>query len=623
MKIERQFAEVRASSEDRQVKFIFSTDSKDRHGTRIAPEGWRLDNFNKNGIASFQHRAYGDPDPDMIIGKAQAWKSDGRLVGTIDFETKEVNALADKLYKKVQAGTLNAVSVGFVEHNGHWGQDEERGHPEEESDTYYFDDIELMEISLVTVPSNPEALALRSFESTEKDWDSMTKAVQGVEFRIEEKELTGVLSRTSMPEFKEQTQTDLTEQVTKSNKMEVKKENDLPETSKVEHEVKLDTEGLKEAIVDGVKEGIKEAMPPEALPGAPAQDVSDKDKKSLDKYSIRKAILKKAQAQNGEGKLDGIEGEMHQEAIREAKGTGREISGPGIPLMYLNHRATLQATTDAAGGYTVAEDTVSFIDSLKNTMATISAGATFMSGLVGDVKIPRLATDSVATWRTEGGVATQSDPTFEGPTLVPHRLTAYTVYSMQLLRQSTLDIDKIVSDTLSYSIANALEAAALEGDGTSQVPVGILNASNVNDAHHGSTSTLASWTNIVNMEKMVAADNALAAKMAYIMTTSAAAQLKITSADSVGGGYIWMQDPILGGTVNGYRALTTNVLTNASVLYGNWAELMFGQWGGIDLLINPYSRDTYAEVRVVIAGYFDVQLKHGQSFAKIDVLKGA
>jgi HK97 family phage prohead protease len=166
MKIERQFAEVRASNEDRKVKFIFSTDSKDRHGTRINPDGWRLDNFNKNGIASFQHRAYGDPDPDMVIGRAQAWKSDGRLVGTIDFEQEDVNPLAEKLYKKVKAGTLNAVSVGFVEHDGHWGQDKDRGHPDEEKDTYYFDDIELMEISLVTVPSNPEALAYRTFEAT-------------------------------------------------------------------------------------------------------------------------------------------------------------------------------------------------------------------------------------------------------------------------------------------------------------------------------------------------------------------------------------------------------------------------------------------------------------------------
>ena len=397
--------------------------------------------------------------------------------------------------------------------------------------------------------------------------------------------------------------------------MEDEKKNDLPENSKVE----VNTDKL-DAVVDKFVDAVEKLTPAEPLPGAPAQDMSNKDKKSLESYSIREAILKKALSQNGEGKMDGIEGEMHQEAIREARGTGREISGLGIPLMYLNHRANLQASVDAAGGYSVATDTISFIDSLKNNMASVSAGATFMNGLVGDVAIPRLATDSVATWRTEGGIATESDPTFESVTMTPHRLTSYTVYSMQLLRQSTLDIDKIVSDTLSYSIANALETAAFEGDGTSQVPVGILNGNNVNDADHGSTSTLASWGNIVNMEKMIAVDNALAAKMAFIMKAPAAAQLKITSADSVGGGYIWQNDPLLGGTVNGDPAYVSNVFTNNSIIFGNFAELMFGQWGGLDLLINPYSRDTYAEVRVVIAGYFDVALKHGQSFATMNAL---
>ena len=606
MKIERQFAEVRASTEDRQVKFIFSTDTKDRHGTRIDPEGWRLDNFNKNGIASFQHRAYGDPDPDMIIGKAQAWKSDGRLVGTIDFETKEVNELADKLYKKVQAGTLNAVSVGFVEHNGHWGQDEERGAEGEEKDTYYFDDIELMEISLVTVPSNPEALAYRTFETPGDDKLKIT--LNG--------EVIAESTSTTIPSFTEQTQTDLIKQVTKSNKMEDEKKNDLPENSKVE----VNTDKL-DASIDKLAEVVEKMTPQEPLPGAPARDISQKDKKSLENYSIRKAILKKAQAQNGEGKLDGIEGEMHQEAIKEAAGTGREISGLGIPLVYLNNRANLQATTDAAGGYTVATDTISFIDSLKNNMASVQAGATFMNGLVGDVSIPKLASDSVATWRTEGGIATQSDPTFGAVTMTPHRLTSYTVYSMQLLRQSTLDIDKIVSDTLSYAIANALETAAFEGDGTSQVPLGIMSNTDTNDATHGSSSpTVASWANIVNMEKMIAVDNALAARMAFVMKATAAASLKVTSADSVGGGYIWQNDPLLGGTVNGYPAYVSNIFTNDTVIFGNFAELMFGQWGGLDLLINPYSRDTYAEVRVVIAGYFDVALKHGQSFSRINDL---
>ena len=203
-KIERQFAEVRAANDDRKVKFIFSTEARDLHGTRINSRAWRLDNFNKNGVASYQHRAYGDPDPDMIIGKASAWVSDSKLVGTIDFEPEDVNPLAEKLYRKVQNGTLNAVSVGFVEHDGHWGEKDAK----EETDTYYFDDVELKEISLVSIPSNPEALAFRSFRAVDPD-EEFNKAAHEI---IEKRNL----------------KTDLTDEVIKSNKqMEKEKDQDL------------------------------------------------------------------------------------------------------------------------------------------------------------------------------------------------------------------------------------------------------------------------------------------------------------------------------------------------------------------------------------------------------------
>ena len=597
MKIERQFAEVRASNEDRKVKFIFSTDSKDRHGTRINPDGWRLDNFNKNGIASFQHRAYGDPDPDMIIGRAQAWKSDGRLVGTIDFEDEEVNPLAEKLYKKVKAGTLNAVSVGFVEHDGHWGQDKERGTPDEEKDTYYFDDVELMEISLVTVPSNPEALAYRTFEAT-----GVQKWVQ---------------SQTAVPEF----QTDLTDEVINTNTMEKEEKKDLaPETSKVE--VELKTEGFEKAV-EKLADVVERMKAPENIPGAPAPEISEKDERDLAKYSIARAIWKKAQAQGGTTRFDGIELEMHQEAVKENKERGITVQGLGVPGLITNPktRADLKATVDASGGYTVATDLPGFIDTLKNSMASMKAGAMLWTGLEGDVSIPKASANSTATWRSEGGVSTQSDPTFTAVTMSPNRLTTHTEYTMQLLKQSTIDIERFVRENLYYSIANALETAIYEGSGSSNQPTGILEAS-VNDATHGSTNpTAATWANIVGMESMVAVDNALNAACAYIMKSTAAASLKTTEKASNTAQFIWQDAPLTGGTVNGYPAFVTNVFTDDTVIFGNFKELIVGQWGqGLDLLVNPYSLDTYATIRVVVAGYYDVALRHAESFARIDDL---
>jgi HK97 family phage major capsid protein len=392
------------------------------------------------------------------------------------------------------------------------------------------------------------------------------------------------------------------------------------ETGKVEDvNIKIDASEFNEAL-SGFAETLKNLNKPkpEDIPGAPAIGDAAEEKKVKEAYSVRKAILQKGYPDEA-GKLDGLELEMHQEAVKEARDSGRTVSGVGIPSLFT--RATLQATVDAAGGYSVATELPGFIDTLKNNMATVQAGATLMTGLNGDVSIPKLSANSTAGWRTELGTSVQSDPTFTAVTMTPHRLTTYTVFSQQLLRQSSLDIEAIVRNNLFYSVANALETAALEGDGNSQVPQGILNAS-VNDATHGSSNpTLASWANIVNMEKMVAVDNALAARMAYVMKATAASKLKTTARDSVGGGYIW-EGTLGGGTpVNGYPAYVTNCFTDDSIIFGNWTELMIGQWGGIDLIVNPYAGDIYATVRVVIAGYYDLAVKHAESFARIDDLK--
>ena len=603
----RQFGEVRANGDDRKVKFIFSTDAPDRHRTVLNPEGWELDHFNKNGIAGYMHDVYGGilgSNPDDVIGKARAWVEDGKLMGSIEFEPKEINEKAEKIYQKIRFGSLNAVSVGFVEKGeGHRGV-KDNG---EDPGLYYFGGQELLEISVVNIPSNPEALKQRAFEPVyDKE---MMDAMKAVTAKLEEFK-------------KNEIKTDLTNEVINTNKMEKDEKKDLaPETGKVDVEVKLDASEFSKSVGE-LAELIKSQ-----IPGAPAPKLSKEDEKTLGNYSIVKAIRQSVESQRGEGKLDGIELEMHQEAKKEARDIGTAINGTGIPYIALNFtgaqkRADLAATIDAAGGYTVATELPGFIDTLKNSMVSLQAGVSLMTGLQGDLSFPKASANSTAYWRSEKGVATQSDPTFTAVTMTPNRLTAYTEYTNQLIRQSSIDVERFVRENLFYSVANALETAVYEGSGSSNVPQGILNAS-VNDATHGSTNpTAANWANIVNMEQMVAVDNALMGKMAYIMKSSAAGKLKRTLKSDYQGGYIWENYTPLApqGLVNGYPAYITNVFTNDTVLFGNWAEGMVGQWGGLDILVNPFTLDTYDTVRVIIAGYYDFAVRHAESFARINDL---
>lgn len=152
--------EVRMDEENRKATFVISTEARDRHGTVIKLAAWRLDNYNNNGIVAYMHETSKSwwsedaPDPDYIIAKGRAWVEDGQLMGEAEFEPAEINPLAEKIYGKVKFGSLKATSVGFKSHKGHWGVADDG----EDTGTYYFDDVELLEFSIVNIPSNPEAL---------------------------------------------------------------------------------------------------------------------------------------------------------------------------------------------------------------------------------------------------------------------------------------------------------------------------------------------------------------------------------------------------------------------------------------------------------------------------------
>ena len=155
--------EIRKGEEgSRKMTFVASDFTRDRYKTVLNQDNWQLKNYNRNGIIAYQHNVSYTSDPDSIIGKGRAFteldsKGKNRLMIEIEFEPAEMNELADKVYKKLQFGTLNAVSVGFSPiGKGSWGKgDEGPGQPNE---TYYYAGQELLEVSVVNIPANPNAL---------------------------------------------------------------------------------------------------------------------------------------------------------------------------------------------------------------------------------------------------------------------------------------------------------------------------------------------------------------------------------------------------------------------------------------------------------------------------------
>lgn len=161
----RRFGHVRElpkdAEESRIIPFVISDESKDRHGTIIPIKGWELDAFNRNGIVGYQHNVYGagmceGPNPDDVIGKGRSFIDGMELIGEVEFEPAAINPTAEKIFRKVLFGSLTSTSVGFnpIE-DGVYGEGEEaRG---AENETYYFGKRELLEFSVVNIPSNRNA----------------------------------------------------------------------------------------------------------------------------------------------------------------------------------------------------------------------------------------------------------------------------------------------------------------------------------------------------------------------------------------------------------------------------------------------------------------------------------
>lgn len=153
------------AAESRIIPFVLSTFTKDRHGTVLNQDNWKLDNYRKNPVVAYQHLTSGgwfiDPNPDNIIGKDVNPHLEGigkqkRLIGEVQFEDASINPLAEKIFRKVLFGSISRSSVGFLEvGEGRYGEGEEAKGGSEE--TYYFAGQELLEWSIVSIPSNPDA----------------------------------------------------------------------------------------------------------------------------------------------------------------------------------------------------------------------------------------------------------------------------------------------------------------------------------------------------------------------------------------------------------------------------------------------------------------------------------
>jgi len=289
-----------------------------------------------------------------------------------------------------------------------------------------------------------------------------------------------------------------------------------------------------------------------------------------------------------------------------AKQYERSSNGIVVPNEVL--RRDLNVGTATAGGNLVDDVLLSgsFIDLLRNRLALAQAGMTTLSGINGNISIPKQGSSATAYWVGEGSSPTESQQTIEQVNLSPKTCGAFVDYSRKLLLQSSIDVEQMVRDDLAQVLALELDRVGLNGSGSSNQPLGIINTTGIGTETLTSFGTFAEY---IAMETDVAVANADAGALRYIINASARGALKSTEKASGTAQFVYENDEI-----NGYPVTVSNQLANNDALFGDFSQLIMAMWSGLDLTVDPYAGATAGTVRIIALQDVDFAVKQPGAF---------
>lgn len=273
--------------------------------------------------------------------------------------------------------------------------------------------------------------------------------------------------------------------------------------------------------------------------------------------------------------------------------------GGQIQLPTSELRAAITVTTE--GEDVVATEIYDILEPLRAKNVLVAAGAKFITGLVGDVQVPSMSAGNVY-WEGETAAAKDGGETFSAVKLSPKRLTAYVDISKQFLVQDSKSAEALIRQDIINAINSKLEATILgSAAGTGTQPAGIFN---------GATKVkIASFKDVCDMEAKIEDANVIG-ECKYVVSNKAKAALR-NMAKSAKSTELVME----GGAIDGTEVLNTSNVEEQNVVYGDFSNLAIGQWGSIDLLVDPYTKAGDGQVRLVVNAYFDAKVLRNGAFA--------
>lgn len=337
----------------------------------------------------------------------------------------------------------------------------------------------------------------------------------------------------------------------------------------------------------------------------PVTGTTDKHEDLANKVSV----LKVMQAQMGHRSLDGAELEYSQEAERR---TGRKAEGAFIPMTALEKRVNTTSSADDLVPTTHRAD--QYIGPLRNSLLARRLGVRVLSGLQGNVSIPKYGTGLTTGWIAENSNVPDGNMTFDEVTLSPKHVGGKTEMSRQLIQQSSPAIESLVRDDLSYLIAQQLDSAVINGSGSSNEPLGIMQHANIQ------TGTLAtpSWEEVLTMIEQFELENLTAG--VWLTSPSVKRALGSTLKESGIAGYLLENGRMADLPLNSTNQVPEVDSNGGNLLLGDFSQVMLGIWSEIDILVNPYAEPAYTRGGVLVRAMAtaDVALRHPEGFVLAD-----
>jgi len=519
-----------------------------------------------------------DHDMSKQIGVIEEFKLDETAKRTIAVVRFGRSALAQEVFQDIQDGIRMNISVGYRVNKL------ERDNDGEED--YYRAAWTPMEVSSVSVPADQSRLVGVGRSA------NLNKGIIMTEEKKQDINLDEVRSQTleeAKAEFKRNSK-EIIDLAVKHNKRDLADDAIRNGVSVEEFRGELLNEICNDKPLDTAEIGMS--------------------KQEVREFSLVRAINALANPTDRKAQEAAkFEFECSDEAARQYGKTAQGIMLPAEVLGNWSKR-DLNTTDDAK---LISEDyrAGDFIDVLRNSSSVMQAGATMLRGLSGSVVIPKKTGASSAGWiATEGAAASESEFTTGSVTMSPKVIGAFTDASRLMLQQSSLDIESLIRNDLSASIATAIDLGALAGSGSSGQPTGIANTSGINTTTFA--AAVPTFGELVAMESAVSNDNALTGSLRYIARPSDWGNLKTVDKASGFGQMIVGPD----GNINGYDVVRSNQVTAGDYYFGNFADLLIGMYGGLDITVDPYALSTSGGVRIVALQTLDVAVRHAVSFCK-------